>query len=70
MKTEDAIKARRAVKHFNPDHRMTDEEIHKLLPLAILSPTAFNIQNWRFVVVTDPDLKKRIRKVAWEGIWG
>ena len=66
MKTEDAIKARRAVKHFDPDHRMTDEEIHKLLSLAILSPTAFNIQNWRFVVVTDPDLRKRIRKVAWD----
>jgi len=30
MKTEDAIKARRAVKHFNPDHRMTDEEIQGL----------------------------------------
>ncbi|MBW1828086.1 MAG: nitroreductase family protein [Deltaproteobacteria bacterium] len=66
MKTEDAIKARRSVKHFDPDHRMTDEEIHKLLSLAILSPTAFNIQNWRFVVVTDPDLRKRIRKVAWD----
>jgi nitroreductase len=66
MKTEDAIKARRAIKHFDPDHRMTDEEIHKLLSLAILSPTAFNIQNWRFVVVTDPDLRKRIRKVAWD----
>ena len=66
MQTEKAIKARRSVKHFDPDHRMTDEEIHKLLSLAILSPTAFNIQNWRFVVVTDQDLRKRIRKVAWD----
>jgi nitroreductase len=45
---------------------MTDEEVNKLLSLAVLSPTAFNIQNWRFVVVTDPELRKQIREVAWD----
>jgi nitroreductase len=66
MKTEDAIRARRAVKHYDPSHKMTDEEINKLLSLAILSPTAFNIQNWRFVVVSDHKLREKIRKVAWD----
>jgi nitroreductase len=45
---------------------MTPEEVNELLSLAILSPTAFNIQNWRFVVVTDPELRKQIREVAWD----
>jgi nitroreductase len=45
---------------------MTPEEVNELLSLAILSPTAFNIQNWRFVVVTDPELRKQIRDVAWD----
>ena len=44
---------------------MTEQEIAKLMSLAILSPTAFNIQNWRFVVVTDPALRKEIRAVSW-----
>jgi nitroreductase len=66
MKTEDAIIARRSVKHYDPAHRMTDDEINKLLSLAVLSPTAFNIQNWRFVIVSDPKLRKQIRKVAWD----
>jgi len=66
MKTEEAIKTRRAVKHYDPAHRMTDEEINKLLSLAILSPTAFNIQNWRYVVVSDRELRKRIRAEAWD----
>lgn len=66
MKTEDAITSRRSVKHFDPDHQMSDDEIKKLLSLAILSPTAFNIQNWRFVVVSDPVLRKQIREVAWD----
>ena len=66
MKTEEAIRARRAVKHYDANHSMTPEEINELLSLAILSPTAFNIQNWRFVVVTDPELRKQIREVAWD----
>jgi len=66
MKTVDAIRSRRAVKHFDANHRMTEEERDGLLSLAVLSPTAFNIQNWRFVVVTDPELRKQIREVAWD----
>lgn len=66
MRTAAAIEARRAVKHYDPEHRMTREEINKLMSLAILSPTAFNIQNWRFVLVRDPELRKDIRAVAWD----
>ncbi len=66
MKTEEAIRTRRAIKHYDANHSMTPEEVNELLSLAILSPTAFNIQNWRFVVVTDPELRKQIREVAWD----
>lgn len=66
MKTEESIRARRSVKEYDPAHTMTDDEIDALLSLAILSPTAFNIQNWRFVIVTDPELRKKIREVAWD----
>ena len=42
----------------------TDDEIEKLLSLAILSPTSFNLQNWRFVAVTDVEQKKKLREAA------
>jgi nitroreductase len=61
-----AIETRRAVKHFDPNHRMTEAEIEKLMSLALLAPTAFNIQNWRFVVVRNPEVRKQIRAVAWD----
>ncbi len=61
-----AIEARRAVKHYDPNHRMTEVEIEKLMSLALLAPTAFNIQNWRFVLVRDPALRKQMRAVAWD----
>jgi nitroreductase len=61
-----AIEKRRAVKHFDPKHQMTPDEEKKILSAAILSPTAFNIQNWRLVVVKDADLRKKIRAVSWD----
>ncbi len=66
MNTFDAIKERRSVKHYDPNHKLTDEEEKQLLSLAVLSPTSFNIQNWRFVIVKDPEIRKKIRSVAWD----
>jgi nitroreductase len=66
MDTFEAIEARRSVRHFDPEHRMTEAEIERLLSIAALSPTAFNIQNWRFVLVQDPDLRRSIREKAWD----
>ena len=62
MDTFDAIYHRRAVKHFDPEHRLTPEEETRLLEAAIQAPTSFNIQHWRFVILRDPDLRARIRK--------
>lgn len=65
MDTLTAIRERRSVKHYDPDHRMGEEEVRQLLELAMLSPTAFNIQHWRFVLVRDPALRAKIRECSW-----
>lgn len=65
MDTFTAIEQRRAVKHYDPTHRMTDEEIRRLIGLAMLSPTAINMQHWRFVVARDPALRQQLRAAAW-----
>jgi nitroreductase len=64
MDVKDAIYGRRAVKHFDPDHRLTDAEVTELLETTIQSPTSFNIQHWRFVVVDDPALRTKIRELG------
>lgn len=66
MNVHTAIESRRAARQFDPTHTMTEDESKKLLSLALHSPTAFNIQNWRFVVVQDPVLRKDIRKASWD----
>lgn len=65
MNTKEAIKTRRAVKEFDNKYVMPEREEKELLSLAMLSPTAFNIQNWRFVVVKDKDLREQIKEAAW-----
>ncbi len=65
MNTIEAIQARRSVKHFDPFHLMTEAQEKELLSLAMLSPTAFNIQHWKFVVIKDVELRKQIKAAAW-----
>lgn len=65
MNVIEAIQSRRSIKHYDTNHKMTQAETESLLSLAILSPTAFNIQHWRFVAVTDPVLRQQIRAVSW-----
>ena len=66
MDTIDAIKERRSVKHYDINHKLNDDEINQLMSLAVLSPTSFNMQNWRFVVVKDSEIRKQIRAVSWD----
>ena len=65
MDIKQAITSRRSVKHFDPDHVMTESEINELMQYAILSPTAFNIQHWRFVRVQDNDKRQQIQDASW-----
>ncbi|MFA5985327.1 MAG: nitroreductase family protein [Methylococcaceae bacterium] len=66
MDTFAAISQRRSVKHFDPKHTLSPAELEQLLAAAVLSPTAFNIQNWRFVVVSDAQLRADIRHASWD----
>jgi nitroreductase len=62
MDTLDAIYQRRSVKGYDPSYQITPEEEQKLLEATLQSPTSFNIQHWRFVILRDPELRQKIRK--------
>lgn len=65
MDVRAAIENRRAVRKFDPAHRMTEDEVRGLMSLALLSPSAFNIQHGRFVLVRDATLREEIRAACW-----
>ncbi|MEL6224006.1 MAG: nitroreductase family protein, partial [Cyanobacteria bacterium J06627_8] len=62
MNAIEAIYNRRAIKQYDPDHKLSSEEEKKLFEAMLQAPTSFNIQHWRFVILRDPDLRAKIRK--------
>lgn len=65
MHVIDAIAARRAVKHFDDTVKMTELEVEQLMSNVILSPTCYNIQNWRFVRITSNQARYAMLDAAW-----
>ena len=64
MDTLEAIDARCSVKAFDTDYRMPEGDLNKLLNAAMKSPTSFNIQYWRFIIVKNANLRRKIRAVG------
>lgn len=65
MNVIEAIESRRSIKHYDPEHVMPEEDLAELIRLTKLAPSSFNMQNYRLVVVRDPDLREQICAAAW-----
>ncbi len=61
----EAIEARRSIRKFSSDE-VPDEMIDQMLEAARLAPSGGNVQPWRFLVVRDPDLKRKLREISME----
>jgi nitroreductase len=66
MNVSTALQKRRAVKIYDKNYVIEKAEIEVLLRDVMLSPTSFNIQHWRFVVVTDAAQRAAMRAIAWD----
>lgn len=66
MEFANIVSGRRSVKKYDPDYAISDAELKTLFDHVSLSPSSFNLQHWRFVVVRDAQLKSKLRKAAWD----
>src|SRR4030065_2508488 len=57
-----AIKERRSIRAFKPDP-VPKETIEEILKLAILAPTAINLQPWDLIVVTEEERERLSRRL-------
>lgn len=58
------IERRISTNLFDPSYSLKDEQIEKLAEFATRAPSAYNLQNWRFIAVRTPADKQRLRQVA------
>lgn len=64
MEFREVLASRRSVKKYDPNHAISDAELKQLFDMVALSPSSFNLQHWRFVVVREPKHKAAVRKAA------
>lgn len=58
----EAVSTSRAIRRFRPDP-IPDSVLLKILQAATQAPNGSNRQRWRFVVVRDPELRRRVGDV-------
>ena len=63
MEVMEALAGRQSVKTYLPKP-IEQEKLDKVLEAGRLAPSAFNHQYRRFVVLTDPEVKKAVREKA------
>ncbi|MFD0671387.1 nitroreductase family protein [Cohnella sp. GCM10027633] len=61
----DVIRERRSVRSYDPNYKISREEMTELLGEAILAPSSSNLQPWRFLVIDDQALKEKLLPIAY-----
>ncbi|WP_210364038.1 nitroreductase family protein [Bacillus sp. REN3] len=58
------IRERHSVRKYDPDFKISREEIADILKEATLAPSSSNLQPWKFIVIQDQETKKELRGIA------
>jgi nitroreductase len=65
MDAIELIKQRISTNKFDASRTLSDSEIKELVSYATEAPSAYNIQNWRFIAVTTPEEKARLKGLSY-----
>jgi len=61
---EHVIEARHSVRKYDPKAVIPKEDLQEILRLAAKAPSSWNLQHWRFLVVTDQAAKEKLVPIA------
>ena len=56
---------RYATKLFDPTKKVNSKDLEELQEILRLSPSSFGLQPWKFLVITEPTIRAKIREHAW-----
>ena len=63
-----AIDFRHACKVFDENKKISDEEIHYIVEAGRKSPSSFGMEAWKFLVITNEELKAKLRPFCWDQV--
>ena len=64
----EAMDFRHACKVFDETKKITDEDMKFILEVGRKSPSSFGMEAWKFLVITNEELKAKIRPVCWNQV--
>lgn len=63
-----AMDFRHACKVFDEDKKINDEKIRYILEMGRKSPSSFGQEGWKFLVITNEELKAKLRPLCWNQV--
>ena len=60
----DALGRRFSVKTYDPNRKVSEENVRTVLESARLAPSSYGVEPWRFVVVENPAIRQQLREAA------
>lgn len=64
----EAMDFRHACKVFDETKKISDEDMNFILEAGRKSPSSFGQEAWKFLVITNEDLKAKLRPVCWDQV--
>jgi len=65
---EKAMDFRHACKVFDESKKISDADMHFILEMGRKSPSSFGMEAWKFVVITNEELKVKLRPLCWDQV--
>ena len=64
----EAMAFRHACKLFDENKKISDENINYILEAGRTSPSSFGMEAWKFLVITNENLKEKLRPACWNQV--
>ncbi len=61
MNFYELIRGRESIRDYDPDRPLEKDTLYRILEAGRLAPSAVNYQPWKFVVVSSPEMLKKVR---------
>ena len=68
MDTLVAISSRRSIRRYKPE-RVMEDHLKKILEAGRQAPSAGNRQPWHFIVIRDPEVKRKVAEACSNQTW-
>ncbi len=60
-----AYKFRQAIKEFQTDRKISEEDFNFILETGRLSPSSFGWEPWKFLVIQNMELREKLKEYSW-----